>query len=744
MNTYKIEQTQIIFREQKYGPVLGYSRACDVPIIKEGDYYFKNLSRSGHLEKYEDWRLCARERAEDLVKRLSIEEIAGLMAYSCMIHIPNDHQEALHSRRHTFGGKSFKESGMDAAAVSDQVISAIRNEHIRHFFVGGCQSGAAMIEWNNRIQEIAEQQPFGIPCIKATDPRHSQNNISRAVFGTGNDVSVWTEGIGLAACFNEKTAFDYGRTVAREYRALGIQCILGPQIDLATEPRWARYPDTFGPNVDLVTKYARAVIDGYQTSSGKDEIENGWGYESIYAIAKHWPGGGSGEGGRDAHYALGKYSIYPGNNFKQHLKPFTEGALKLSGPTKKAAGIMPYYTISSNMDECYKENVGNGFSRYIVKDLLREKYQYDGIVCSDWEITADAPQQADEFGGKCWGTEHLSVPERMAKALRAGVDQFGGVDFTEDIVKAYTLIKQSCGEAPALSLFRESALKLLENMFRLGMFENPYLDMEKSERIIGSNELRCKGKSEQAQSAVLLKNKDNVLPLQRSDVLYIPQCGQPIAKGLSKAGFRITGIPQEADCGIVFLNEPLPQGMSGSPFERLRAGFDAEDLALGGNGYVPISLQYKPYKAVEGRAVSLMGDAVDNKRENRSYKDKVAKNDRKELNLLLDAKETLGETPLIVILSTGRPVVVGEFEKYAHGILLDFGLEADVLINLLTGKQLPGGRLPFTIPLDMDCVERHCEDMDDLTPYVDELGNSYGFGYGKAYEHEKTEHKKLL
>jgi beta-glucosidase len=218
----------------------------------------------------------------------------------------------------------------------------------------------------------------------------------------------------------------FGEIAATEYRALGIATALSPQIDLATEPRWSRFDGTMGEDPGLATDLARAYVDGFQTSTGEKEITNGWGYQSVNAMVKHWPGGGPEEGGRDGHFGYGAYAIYPGNHFEDHLKPFTEGAFKLDGPTGMASAVMPYYTISLNIDTVYGENVGNGFSKYIINDLLRGKYGYDGVLCTDWMITADAPN-IYEFRGKCWGVETLSVAERHYKAIIAGMDQLSSV-----------------------------------------------------------------------------------------------------------------------------------------------------------------------------------------------------------------------------------------------------------------------------------------------------------------------------
>ena len=156
-------------------------------------------------------------------------------------------------------------------------------------------------------------------------------------------------------------------------------------------------------------------------------------------MVKHWPGGGSGEAGRDAHYAAGKYAVYPGNNFDAHLIPFTEGAFQLEGATSMASAVMPYYTISWNQDTKNGEKVGNAYNKYLITDLLRDKYNYDGVVCTDWGVTGDHTVMDNFLDGKSWGVENLSVTERHYKLLMAGVDQLGGNNDAKPILEAYEM-----------------------------------------------------------------------------------------------------------------------------------------------------------------------------------------------------------------------------------------------------------------------------------------------------------------
>ena len=289
-----------------------------------------------------------------------------------------------------------------------------------------------------------------------------------------------------------------------EYRALGLATALSPQADLGTEPRWFRFYGTFGEDPVLARDMVKAYVDGFQTSDGKDRIEGAWGYESVNCMTKHWPGGGSGEGGRDAHYCFGKYSVYPGNDLEEQLVPFLGGAFALNGGTDCTSAIMPYYTISYNIDPSGR-NVGNSYSSYIVNDLLREKYGYDGVVCTDWAITHDY-QKVEDATGKCWGYENATEAERHFAVLEAGVDQFGGNNEKQPVLDAYRLWVEKYREASAQERFRKSARRLLMNMFRTGLFDNPYVDPARTESLVGCPEYMAKGFNAQLRSVVMLKN----------------------------------------------------------------------------------------------------------------------------------------------------------------------------------------------------------------------------------------------
>lgn len=722
---------------QEGGAILGYAPSSGVKLIAEDGYAFKDLNRNGKLDKYEDWRLGFEERAIDLASQLSDEEIAGLMLYSAHQQIPAQSKGYGAS---TYDGKPLEESGAKPSDLSDEQKAFLKDDNLRAVLITKVQSPEIAAQWNNNVQAYVEGLGHGIPANNSSDPRHETTANAEYNYGAGGNISQWPTSLGLAATFSPELVKQFGQIAAKEYRALGITTALSPQVDLASEPRWTRFTGTFGGDPDLTTDLGRAYIDGFQTSEGEAEIADGWGYESVVAMTKHWPSGGPEEGGRDAHYNYGKYAVYPGNNLADHLQPFVEGAFKLDGPTRTTGAIMPYYTISYGIDPSGK-NVGNNFSKYILTDLLREKYHFDGIICTDWMVTADN-KAIDSFDGKCWGVEELSVVQRHYEALKAGVDQFGGNNAMKPVLEAFAMGVKEFGQEAWNQRIRESARRLLLPMFRTGLFENPYLDPAETKKIVGNQDFMKKGYEAQVKSLVMLKNKNNVLPLKNQKLkVYVPKryfppvadffgnktkdyWDYPVSLELVGRYYQVVDNPSEADFALVFIQGP----MSGT-------GFDAADVKRGGNGYVPISLQYSDYVASIARAESVAGGDVKENFVNRSYRGKSIKTANKgDLTLVEATKRQMKDKPVIVVLAATRPVIV-EFEKAADAILVSFGTSNQPLLDIISGKAEPSGLLPCQFPKDMKTVEEQKEDVPrDMIPYVDSEGHAYDFAFGMNWK----------
>lgn len=717
------------------GKTLGYSPTSGVTILTADRFGFKDLNKNGKLDKYEDWRLSADERAKDLASQMSVEQIAGLMLYSRHQSIPAASRGFMAA---TYNGKDFKDSGANAWDLSDQQKEFLTKDNLRHVLITSVESPEVAAKWNNNAQALVEGIGLGIPTNNSSDPRHGTDASEEYNEGAGGKISMWPGSLGLAATFDPALVEKFGSIGAKEYRALGITTALSPQVDIATDPRWYRTSGTFGEDPALSTDIGRAYIDGFQTSTGEKEIANGWGYESVNAMVKHWPGGGSGEGGRDAHYGVGKYAVYPGNNFAEHMIPFTEGAFKLKGKTGMASAVMPYYTISFNQDTKNNENVGNSYNKYIIQDLLRDKYKYDGVVCTDWLVTGDETQIDIFLTGKSWGVESLSVADRHYKILMAGVDQFGGNNDMKPVIEAYNMGVKEHGEEFMRARFEQSAVRLLKNIFRTGLFENPYLNPEETKATVGKPEYMKAGYEAQLKSIVMLKNKANALPLQKNKTVYIPKkftpAGRnflgmeipekleyPVSIDIVKKYFNVTENPDEADYALVFVSSPN----SG-------IGYNAEDAKKGGNGYVPISLQYGEYTAKEAREVSIAGGDPLEKTTNRSYKNKKNKAiNTSDLGMINDTFKKMKGKPVIVSINMNTPMVFSEFEKNVNGILVHFGVQDQALLEILTGAAEPSALLPLQMPANMETVEKQAEDVPhDMEFYVDVQGNKYDFAFG--------------
>ena len=744
------EKDGLVIVTNKGGQTLGYSSASGVSILTVKGFGFKDLNQNGSLDIYEDWRLPAEERAADLASRLSVEQIAGLMLYSSHQGIPGGGFRG----GSTYNEKPFNESGAKSSDLSDQQIEFLTNDNLRHVLITSVESPEVAATWNNNAQALVEGLGLGIPVNTSSDPRHQADSDEEYLLGAGGDISRWPGSIGLAASFDPELVRQFGEIASIEYRALGISTALSPQVDLATDPRWYRFGGTFGPSPELSTDMARAYVDGFQTSSAEKAISDGWGYQSVNAMAKHWPGGGAGEGGRDAHYGFGKFAVFPGNNLQTHMIPFVDGAFDLQGGTKMASAIMPYYTISFNQDPG-GDNVGNAFSKYFITDILREKYGFDGVVCTDWGVTRDDAGMAT-FGATPWGVEHLNETEKHYRVIMAGCDQFGGNNDAEPVIGAFSMGVDEFGEEFMQERFKKSAVRLLKNIFRVGLFENPYLDVSETVSLVGSADFMTAGYQAQLKSIVMLKNKNGVLPAEKENTVYIPQRYVPAARSffggetperwenpvdpeLTTRYFNISDDPSEADFAIVVIDAPRGNRT---------AGYSQEDAESGGNGFFPVSLQYKKYIATEARDPSLAGDPRENDVLNRTYKNKsVEVNNGSDLEMVLKTRKAMNGKPVVVILRMSNPTVVAEFEAEVDALIINFGVQDQAILDILSGVEEPSGLLPLQMPADMATVETQMEDVPfDMIPHVDSEGNAYDFGFGLnwsgAVQDQRTEKYK--
>jgi beta-glucosidase len=472
---------------------------------------------SGLDTRYRDASLPIDERVEILLSQMTLEEKAGLF-FHAMISMGED------------GSLSDGDGVWGLPSSREYVVG----RHMNHFNLLTGATAEAMAIWHNRIQELAAQTRLGIPVTISSDPRNSYSDNPLAGLLAGA-FSVWPEALGLAATRDEALVERFGDIARREYTTVGIRVALHPQVDLATEPRWARQLDTFGEDAALTARLGAAYIRGFQGAT--------LGPESVATMTKHFPGGGPQKDGEDPHFAYGREQIYPGGRFELHLEPF-EAAL--------AAGtsqVMPYYGIPVGTEH---EEVGFGFNKSVITGLLRERYRFDGIVCTDWGLITDAEVMGEPFPARAWGVEHLSPGERMRTALEAGVDQFGGEanpGLLVDLVRS--------GEVSEERL-DVSARRLLREKFVLGLFDQPFIDVERATRVVGAPDFVATGLAAQRASITVITNTDTAtgtptLPLPTGLTLYVEGIDPAVAAEYG----TVASSPADADVAILRIHAPF-------------------------------------------------------------------------------------------------------------------------------------------------------------------------------------------
>jgi beta-glucosidase len=637
-------QTPLFARETPDQPRLS-SRAT--PVITIEGLRFRDLNRNSRLDSYEDWRLPVSSRVEDLLRRMTLEEKAATMLHASAPAV----------------GNPF---GIGSSYDVNEIRRAILERHLNAFNTRLSGNPAQIAEENNKLQAIAESARLGIPLTISTDPRNS-TRASRGAAVTVGGFSKWPDSIGLAAIGDADLVRRYGDIVRQEHRATGIHESLSPQVDLPTEPRWPRINGTFGENARLARSLTQSFVEGLQGSA------NGVTRDGVLANVKHWAGYSAAKDGWDSHNHYGRFSTFEGRDIRQHLMPF-EGAF-----AAKVAGVMPTYSILQNA--YYKghkiEELGAGFNKFLLTDLLRGIYGFRGKIISDFAITEDCPKTCREGAepgqppaiGMPWGVEDLSVKERFAKAINAGMDQFGGVSDPAPLIAAARegLI--------ASTRIDESVRIILRQKFDQGLFEDPFVDSTRASRSVGTQAFQTMADEAQRRSLVLLQNRGSLLPLRAGSNVYAPGIDSAI---IASHGLVAVAQAEGADAAIIRAEAPAKSEHPRHFF----GGFQRE-----------------------GRLV---------------YKDGDEGYER-----IKSASRTV---PTIAVIYLDRPALLANVIDKAAAVVADFGITDGPLLDILTGKVRPSGRIPFEMPRDENAVARQRPDIP--TDSVDPL---YPMGFGLTY-----------
>lgn len=659
-------------------------------IIEVDGLKFRDLNGNGTLEPYEDWRLSPQERARDLVARMTMEEKAGMMiigshypAGSHFLPEPDDsrvlNEKDVWRENNPITGQPYPKPVLVTSATKTAL-----NERFQHYFiVRDNLQPRELAEWTNAVQEAAEQTRLGLPVVFASNPRNHVALVAQ--FGVNESAGVfseWPGELGLAALRDPELVEEFGRMIAREWRAAGIHKLYGYMADLPTEPRWSRFSGTFGEDVDMVTQYIGAIVRGMQGEH--------LGRHSVATTIKHFPGGGVRMDGHDPHFEWGQSNEYPtkGSLAKYHLPPF-KAAIEAG-----TASIMPYYAkpVNTSVEQLPKQlwkseqeqfdERSFAYNTALIEGLLRKEMGFSGYVNSDSGVIDAMP----------WGVESLSEPERFADAVRAGTDIFSDMSDPSDLVAAVESGKLDESELDS------HVERLVQEMVLLGLLEDPYVDEDAAEREVGGEEPVALGNRTQRRSVTLLRGDKELLPLDRdtSPLIYVKVTGRvgPAevedklkgAIGKIWPTAHVTEHVEDADFAIIWARPEIRL------FEDDQEGFDL---------------------SLDPRAAGVDVDQV---------------------------QQIERVCPTILAVEMTNPWLLREIEPGARAVVATFAVTPENLLRSLAGQDGgPQGVLPMTLPASEKAIKDSPRDVPgvDCGPeyaYQDREGSVYVLGYGRRFE----------
>lgn len=597
-------------------------------LLESGDKVFRDLNKNKKLDIYEDSDQSIEARVEDLLSQMNLEEKAGMMFIN---GVPVS----------TDAAPDGKEGLQGFVASLPSITENMAIRKMTHFNLWDIPADLSILaRWYNNVQQEAEKTRLGIPVTIASDPRHHYNP------NAANGFTQFCEMPGFAAIGDEALVEEFANIVRKEYLAVGIREALHPQIDLVTEPRWARINGSFSEDAALTSRLVKPYIEGLQGA-----LSNG-----IACITKHFPGAGPQNEGLDSDFSFHKGQIYPGDNFDYHLIPF-QAAFE-----SKTAGIMPYYGVPTDQTE---ENVAMGYNKTIITTLLREKYKYDGVICTNWGLITDIPMGPDVvWEARAWGVEHLNASERAQRIIEVGCDQFGGESRPELVVELVA------GGKLSEARIDQSIRRLLRQKFELGLFDNPFIDEAAVNETLNSESSKALGEKTQQISMTLLKNSRSTLPLVQNKLkVYVENMDSAVVAKYAK----VVNSPETADFAIVRLNTP----------------------------WYPVDTRNFIAASFHHGDLDFKGD------------------EKKRILKLLKT------VPTIVDIYLDRPAVIPEIVQASEVVIADFGASDRSVCEVLFGNLAPQGKLPFELPSSMDAVNNQKADVpyDSENPLF-----AFGFG----------------
>jgi beta-glucosidase len=639
-------------------------------LIKIGKQQFKDLNRNGKLDPYEDWRLSNDARAKNLLSQMSVEQKVGFMLISTT-RLKND--------------RSF-----DAQRSTDSISSDFNEE--------------------DQVQSMNmfTRKPLPLPMMMAAGTTkgvtqfHLRHFILRANASTGI-TAAWANKL-QALC--ESDGLGIPAIIASNPRNhITKDASIGLSVGTTTFSTW---PGELGLSATRDLTLIHEFADIARQEWAAVGLRKGYMYMADLATEPRWQRI-EGTFGENAEW-VGKmmHEIVTGfqgtklssSSVALTTKHFPGGGAGVGGqdphfswgkyehfpgnmfhnnliPFKAAikagtSAIMPYYSIPQGTKY---EEIAYAYNKPVITGLLRDSLGFKGIINSDTGPIEMMP----------WGAENLSIKERYKKTMEAGVNLYSG---SADPTPLLETVKSGMVD---IKLVDNSVYRLLMEKFELGLFENPYVDENKAVAFVGNPALQAKADIAMRKSIVLLRNENNALPIKQKTKVYVESYFQK--RGASSASNVFQPIKNNHD--IAFVKTPEEADM-------ILLWITPGSKSLFESNGSPIYL-------------SLSKNAVD-------------------INYInaLTAKK-----PTILAVNYTNPWVIDEIyneqtKQHFAGILATFGTTTDALLDIITGKFKPSGKMPFTTPISEDQAQQQ---LSDVPGYL--KGKQYGlFWYDEGLQYK--------
>lgn len=675
--------------ENENGPTIGITT---VGALKVDGLYFKDANNNKQLDTFEDWRLPSADRAAAMVETLNNLQLATFI-FNNLYCNPIGKTLAEVTREDgtidptkilthfegeptvTEGGIPGAPAGMNISGFSLPNDDDILRIGLRHaVYRGNTGYDASVVALLNNVGNqyaeyaaVTKGETF-LPWTLISNPISTGyvNNmaLAAAVMGdvaNGGDYSMITE---------------YAELDREMWVTQGIRQMYGPQIDLATDPRWARNSGTYGEVPEVVSGITTALVSGYQ--QGTEGVQ----LEGVSLSIKHFPGDGAAENGYESHTYQGQWRIYstPGSLEKYQLPGFQAAC------DAGVSSIMPCYsrdtTDPRSVEQSYRgivipvDQVGSAYSHTMMQTLLTEAMGFKGFINTDSGILST----------QTFGVETLDFAERYAKLINNGVGAIGaGFQFNEvlDALDRGLITVEQLRKVVASRLAIE---------INQGRVDNPYTDPATADAVRAKNTTGEAGEkiyTSQLKSVVLLKNKGNVLPLNdTTKKVYIASftgkgADEKVVASL-KAEFEAKGftvVDDEDDADIAYLDvQPTYNGTTGS-----NTAMGVIDLVEGLD--VP---------AVWTNALRVDGNKANTQIPTGEEIEVTTVEDIKDVAKIAKKMHEKGGV-VIASIKVTQPWILTNLEPHVDGLIANFGVPEKAQVAVVTGEYNPTGKLPITM-----------------------------------------------